>query len=187
MRAPVQREPAPFCAAAAAAALTRGLHFSARAAEIIILDGLVTVYRNSSDVWLYVVGSQSENELILVNVLTTLYDSLSSLVGRGERTRRSRRRRPLPARLLTPRARPRVQLRSLPDKRVCLDNFDTLLLTIDEMVDAGMILETEASAVVNRVGMKAADAAPPEGTFSESGLNTMLASAREQLARSLLK
>lgn len=50
-----------------------------------------------------------------------------------------------------------------------------------------MILETEASAVVNRVGMKAADAAPPEGTFSESGLNTMLASAREQLARSLLK
>ena len=68
----------------------------------------MTVYRNSSDVWLYVVGSQSENELILVNVLTTLYDSLSSLVGRGERTRRSRRRRPLPARLLTPRARPRV-------------------------------------------------------------------------------
>ena len=34
----------------------------ARAAEIIILDGLVTVYRNSSDVWLYVVGTQNENE-----------------------------------------------------------------------------------------------------------------------------
>ena len=48
--------------------------------------------------------------------------------------RRAHHRRPLPARLLTPRARPRVQLRSLPDKRVCLDNFDTLLLTIDEMV-----------------------------------------------------
>ena len=28
-------------------------------AEIIILDGLVTVYRNVTDVWLYVVGGQS--------------------------------------------------------------------------------------------------------------------------------
>ena len=33
------------------------------AAEIIILDGFVTVYRNSSDVWMYIVGSQLENEV----------------------------------------------------------------------------------------------------------------------------
>ena len=77
-------------------------------AEIIILDGLVTVYRNNSDVcspcpalasvfanphtivniarqvWLYVVGTQTENELILVNVLSALYDALGSLL-RGMR------------------------------------------------------------------------------------------------------
>ena len=35
-------------------------------AEIIILDGLVTVYRNSADIWVYIVGTQTENELILV-------------------------------------------------------------------------------------------------------------------------
>ena len=38
--------------------------------------------------------------------------------------------------------------------------------------------------------MKAADAANPaeaSGTFSEGNLNSMFASAREQLARSLLK
>lgn len=75
-------------------------------AEIIILDGLVTVYRNSTDVWLYVVGSQTENELILVNVLSALHDALTSLL-----------RGPL-------------------EKRLLLDNFDTLLLSIDEMIDS---------------------------------------------------
>ena len=118
-------------------------------------------FGRARQVWIYVVGSQSENELILVNVLMSLSEALSSL------------------------------LRAPPDKRLLLDNFDTLLITIDEMVDSGMILETEAAAVVNRVGMKAADAAAPDaaagGTFSEGNLNSMFASAREQLARSLLK
>ena len=51
-----------------------------------------------------------------------------------------------------------------------------------------MILETDASALVNRVGMKAADAGTPgNDTFSEGNLNSMFASARESLARSLLK
>lgn len=129
-------------------------------AEIIILDGLVTVYRNSGDVWLYVVGTQSENELILTSVLSALNEALTSL------------------------------LRGPPDKRLLLDNFDTLLLALDEMIDAGMILETEAAAIVNRVGMKAADASAPSeagGAFSEGNLNSMFASAREQIARSLLK
>lgn len=129
-------------------------------AEIIILDGLVSVYRNSSDVWLYVVGSQMENELILVNVLSAMHEALTSL------------------------------FRAPPDKRLLLDNFDTLLITLDEMIDEGMILETDAPAIVNRVGMKAADAAAPNeqgGAFSEGNLNSMFASAREQIARSLLK
>jgi len=127
-------------------------------AEIIILDGLVTVYRNSSDTWLYVVGSQMENELVLVNVLSALSEALTTL------------------------------LRAPPDKRTLLDNFDTLLVCIDEMLDQGMILETDASAIVNRVGMKAAEGGPAATeTFSEGNLNTMFASAREHLARSLLK
>lgn len=127
-------------------------------AEIIQLDGLVTVYRNSCDVWLYVVGTQAENELILVNVLNALHEALASL------------------------------LRAPPDKRLLLDNFDTLLIAIDEMIDAGMILETDASAIINRVGMKAADGGTPGGeAFSKGSMNTMLASAREALAQSLLK
>ena len=50
------------------------------------------------------------------------------------------------------------------------------------------ILETDAPTIVNRVGMKAADGVVPGSeTFSEGNLNSMFASARESLARSLLK
>ena len=56
-----------------------------------------------------------------------------------------------------------------------------------EIFDAGMILETDPASIVNRVTMRAADSRAPEETFSEGNLNSMFASAREQLARSLLK
>jgi len=131
-------------------------------AEVIMFDNLVTVYRNSADVWFYVVGSQYENELILVHVLVALHEALNAA------------------------------LRTTPDKRTLLDNFDTLLLTVDELIDGGMIMESDSAAIVNRVGMKGAEAAAPGagaegGSFSEQSFNTMFASAREQIARSLLK
>merc|ERR1711865_588988 len=46
-------------------------------AEVIMFDNIVTVYRNSADVWFYVVGSQLENELILVHVLMALLEALN--------------------------------------------------------------------------------------------------------------
>lgn len=39
-----------------------------------------------------------------------------------------------------------------------LDKLDTVLLALDELVDGGVILEIEPSAIVNRVGMRGADA-----------------------------
>ena len=83
-------------------------------------------------------------------------------------------------------------LRAPPDKRTLLDNFDILMLTVDELIDGGMILESDAAAIVNRVGMKSAESGAPggEGASAFSGdqtFNTMFASAREQIARSLLK
>ena len=122
-----------------------------------MFDNLVTVYRNSADVWFYVVGAHSENELILVNVLTALYEALTT------------------------------SLRSQPDKRNLMDNFDTLLLTIDELIDGGMILETDPNTIVNRVGMKGTDGgatgATTEAAFTEQSFKTLFASAQEQIAR----
>lgn len=126
--------------------------------EIIILDGIVSVFRNSCDVWLYMVGTQAENELILCSALHALHESLASA------------------------------LRASVDKRLLLDNFDTLLLIIDELVDAGKILETDADAITARVVLKAGDGAGATAeSFAEGGLNTMFSAARDQLARTLLK
>jgi len=43
------------------------------------------------------------------------------------------------------------------DKKTMLDNLELLLLTIDETLDHGYIMELDSSAVVSRVLMKGAD------------------------------
>ena len=45
-------------------------------------------------------------------------------------------------------------------RRSMLDKLDTVLLALDELVDGGVILEIEPSAIVNRVGMRGASSAP---------------------------
>mmetsp|Transcript_28662 Transcript_28662/g.39588 ORF Transcript_28662/g.39588 Transcript_28662/m.39588 type:complete len:179 (-) Transcript_28662:183-719(-) len=123
-------------------------------AEIIMFDNVITVFKFVSDLHFYVTGSQDENELILVTVLQALFDSISLL------------------------------LRNAVEKKTVLENLDLALLTLDEIVDGGVILETEANVIASRVTMRGADSDLPlsEQTFSQA-----LASAKEQLARSLLK
>jgi hypothetical protein len=45
-------------------------------------------------------------------------------------------------------------------RRSMLDKLDTVLLALDELVDGGVILEIEPSAIVNRVGMRGASPPP---------------------------
>lgn len=150
-----------------------------------MFDNLVTVYRNSADVWFYVVGSQCgvrvqtwhdqssrapqaaclpqlatcrslcpaprpanprappciryENELILVHVLMALHEALNAALrcaasphalialpwGHGVALSGVLNRALL------------LHVRTTPDKRTLLDNFDTLLLTVDELIDGG--------------------------------------------------
>ena len=44
-----------------------------------MLEGLTVVYRSSVDVFIYVIGSQQENELILVATLNSIFDAISML------------------------------------------------------------------------------------------------------------
>ena len=46
------------------------------------------------------------------------------------------------------------------DKRTMLDNLELVLLTIDETIDNGHIMEIDTNAVVSRVLMKSAEATP---------------------------
>jgi len=106
----------------------------------------------------YVTGSQDENELILSSVLTAFYESVTLL------------------------------LRGAVEKKTVLENLDLVLLAMDEIVDKGLILETDPPTIASRVSMRGADSDVPLSdqvtiqTFSQA-----IASAKEQLARSLLK
>eukprot|EP01031_Cornospumella_fuschlensis_P032710 gene32710-39545_t len=65
-----------------------------------------------------------QNELILTAILDLVFDTLSTL------------------------------LKGQLEKRVFLDNLELVLLTIDEALDDGRVMELDSAAVVNRVLMK---------------------------------
>ena len=87
------------------------------------------------------------------------------------------------------------------DKKTVLENLDLALLAIDEVVDRGLILETDPATVAQRASMAGAEGemgggvgmgglgglAAAGGPLSEQTLSKVMASAKEQLARSLLK
>lgn len=122
-------------------------------AEIIMLDKVIAIYRSSADTFFCVTGGVEDNELILASVLQALYESMS------------------------------VLLRNVIDKRTLLENFDYLLLCIDEIVDNGAILETDPSIIANRVSLRSAENDMP---ISEQSISQALQTARDQIARSLL-
>ena len=66
-----------------------------------------------------------------------------------------------------------------------LENLDLVLLAIDEVVDRGLVLETEPQVVASRVSMRGADGEVPSG--GEQTLSQAFANAKEHIARSLLK
>ena len=70
------------------------------------------------------------------------------------------------------------------EKKTVLENLDLALLAIDEIVDRGLILETDAATVAARASMAGAEGKLP---LAEQTLSKVMASAKEQLARSLLK
>uniref|UniRef100_A0A915INZ1 Coatomer subunit zeta n=1 Tax=Romanomermis culicivorax TaxID=13658 RepID=A0A915INZ1_ROMCU len=124
--------------------------------EIILLDGVVCVYRSNVDLFFYVLGCTLGNELILVNVLQCLYDTVSQI------------------------------LRKNVERKNLFDNLDVVLLALDEICDSGIVLETDAAAVVQRVNFR-----PDEYLFSDQSMSQvgsqLLQSAKDQLKWSLLK
>ena len=98
--------------------------------EVMVMDNHLVVYMAGVDVMFYVMGSQSENELILVSVLEAIVETLRNV------------------------------LRNHVDRNTILDNLELLLLTIDEIVDQGSILETDATVLARRVMLRNPDGTP---------------------------
>ncbi|XP_066554927.1 coatomer subunit zeta-2 isoform X2 [Amia ocellicauda] len=120
--------------------------------EIAFLEGLTIVYKSSIDIFFYVVGSAQENELMLMAVLNCLFDSLSQI------------------------------LRKNVEKRSLLDNMDGAFLVVDEIIDGGVILESDPLQVIQKVNFRAEDS-----PLSEQSVAQVLQSAKEQIKWSILK
>lgn len=116
-------------------------------AEIASLDKYTAVYRSIADILVYVIGLAEENELILLTVLNVATEALSTL------------------------------LRDRVDKRSVVDNIDYVFLTFDELVDDGIILETDAKNIVSRVALKTAD---QESSLADQTFTDAVQSLREQ-------
>ncbi|KAF2083557.1 vesicle coat component [Saccharata proteae CBS 121410] len=109
--------------------------------DIILYDNRVVVFKMESDVMLYVVGGADENEILLYNVILALRDSLNIL------------------------------LKNSTDKRTIIENYDLVSLAIDEIVDDGIILETDPVIVASRVSRPPVqDFNPKNIDLSEQGL-----------------
>lgn len=120
-------------------------------AEVLLFEKYVVLYKFVNDVIFYVCAPAEENELIVLSVLNCLEESLHQLL------------------------RNQVSKRTLNDYDIAC-----LMLTIDEIVDEGLLLELDSSMVISRVAMRDGDnsSGPQEQTFSQAFL-----SAKDQLVK----
>jgi len=121
--------------------------------DIILYDNQVVLYKSESDVMMYVVGGAAENEVLLYNVILALRDSLHLLFKQSV------------------------------DRRTIIENYDLVSLAIDEIVDDGIVLETDPTIVVQRCSK-----APTQDVnlsridLSEQGVNNLAQLGKSKLA-----
>ncbi|KPI86632.1 putative coatomer zeta subunit [Leptomonas seymouri] len=117
--------------------------------EIAVVDGHVVVFHNGEDVTVIVLGAGNENEVVLSSVLTGLVDALKQELNVPSLT-----------------------------TRLLLENYSALLMTVDEMLDEGIILETDAAAVANELEPYLIDVSNDTARAAISNVNKYL---REKL------
>ncbi|KIW74086.1 hypothetical protein Z517_12496 [Fonsecaea pedrosoi CBS 271.37] len=125
---------------------------SKQTSDVILYDNKVVVFKMESDVMLYVVGGPEENEILLYNVVLALRDTLSIL------------------------------LKNSTDKRTIMENYDLVTLAIDEIVDDGIVLETDPVMVASRVSKAPAQDAPNMKNIdlSEQGIQNLWEFGKKQ-------
>ncbi|XP_071942162.1 coatomer subunit zeta-1-like isoform X2 [Antedon mediterranea] len=106
-------------------------------AEIIMLEGMTCVYRSNVDLYFYVIGGSSDNELLLVSVLNCLYDSVSQI------------------------------LRKNVEKKALFEHLDSVFLAVDEIVDGGILMECDSNTVISRIALRGDEVPISEQNFAQ--------------------
>ena len=112
-----------------------------------------------ADCKFFISGSVEENELILVNMLDVVYDTLDTV------------------------------LKGQLDKRTMLEHLELILLTIDETLDNGQIMELDSEAVSSRVMMRHSEGTSTSAQGNAIGDITIsqgLGILRDQLLKSVV-
>ncbi|XP_020348850.1 coatomer subunit zeta-1 isoform X4 [Oncorhynchus mykiss] len=131
--------------------------------EIAFVEGMTIVYKCSIDLFFYVVGSAQENELMLMAVLNCLFESLGQI------------------------------LRKNVERRCLLDNMDGVFLVVDEIIDGGVILESDPQQVIQKVNYRADENPLSEQSVAQhitdklAMTSNIMQSAKEQIKWSILK
>jgi hypothetical protein len=153
--APASASANPYSDVKAQKAFEKGLieKTAKQTGDIILYDNRIVLYKMESDVMMYVVGSVDENEILLYNTILALRDSLHLLFKQSV------------------------------DKRTIVENYDLVSLAIDEIVDDGIILETDPTIIVQRVS-RAPTQDMPVGRIdlSEQGVNNLAQLGKSKLA-----
>lgn len=123
--------------------------------EILILDDHLVIYREYVDVSLYLIGGLDENEIVLQEAFNGLKDSLELILDTGI------------------------------DKRNIQEHYDMVLLAIDELLDDGIILETDPATIASRVTKPPSKDAQLNLELSEKGLLSAWGFAKSKLAERL--
>ena len=100
----------------------------------------MVLYISSSNVKIFVIASSSANELVIDEVIGGLESALNTL------------------------------LKGTIDARGIIDNMDYVLLAIDELVEDGIIFETEGDDIASRVLMKDVSQIKQETLGSAAGV-----------------
>jgi hypothetical protein len=121
--------------------------------DVLMLEGSLAVYAMGTDVFFYIIGSTSENEIILQMVLEAFVGTLKTV------------------------------LKGHLDKHTILDNLELLLLTVDEIVDAGTVLETDSNVLSKRVMLRNPDGSAAAPTIAIASASEMTFSGAFNIAR----
>lgn len=95
--------------------------------EIIVEDGYLILHKFSTDSHIYVVGSRTENPLLLDSVLNCIVEVITCL-----------------------------STNSMGNNTV-LDNLSRVILALDEICDGGLILEIDHNLVLQRISTTSMD------------------------------
>lgn len=124
--------------------------------DVMEFKEFVVAYKQADDLFMFVVGGLNENELIMGEVLQALDETLN------------------------------ITMRGQVFEEAVLENLESLLLVIDELVDQeGVIMESEPVELAARVGQQGGglmDQVP----LGEQTLGQALQTARDQITRSIL-